>query len=73
MVLAFNSTLSPLLYLDGHLSRILEAMISGLPTFGTMFGGPLEIIQDKINGFYINPTNYVETSAKLLEFIISLW
>ncbi|MGK7922341.1 MAG: sucrose synthase [Trichodesmium sp.] len=49
---------------------VLEAMISGLPTFGTMFGGPQEIIQDKINGFYINPTNYEETVSKLLNFII---
>lgn len=47
---------------------ILEAMISGLPTFGTQFGGPLEIIQDRVNGFYINPTNLDETADKLLEF-----
>ncbi|WP_370528818.1 MULTISPECIES: glycosyltransferase [unclassified Tychonema] len=25
---------------------ILEAMITGIPTFGTQFSGPLEIIQD---------------------------
>ncbi|AMW30681.1 sucrose synthase [Arthrospira platensis] len=49
---------------------ILEAMISGLPTFATQFGGPLEIIKDKINGFYINPTNYDETAAKLDEFLV---
>jgi sucrose synthase len=48
---------------------ILEAMISGLPTFGTQFGGPLEIIQDGVNGFYINPTNLEETAQKLLDFI----
>ncbi len=48
---------------------ILEAMISGLPTFATQFGGPLEIIQDKKNGFYINPTNLEETAAKLVEFV----
>ncbi|MGK7943935.1 MAG: sucrose synthase [Microcystaceae cyanobacterium] len=48
---------------------ILEAMISGLPTFATQFGGPLEIIQDQVNGFYINPTNYAETGAKILEFV----
>ncbi|NMG58000.1 sucrose synthase [Geitlerinema sp. P-1104] len=47
---------------------ILEAMISGLPTFGTQFGGPLEIIQDKINGFYINPTNLEEMAQKLVDF-----
>lgn len=48
---------------------ILESMVSGLPTFATQFGGPLEIIQDKVNGFYINPTNLEETAAKILEFV----
>ena len=49
---------------------ILEAMISGLPTFATQFGGPLEIIQNKVNGFYINPTNLEETADKLLDFVL---
>ncbi|MFE1743826.1 sucrose synthase [Coleofasciculus sp. H7-2] len=48
---------------------ILEAMISGLPTFATQFGGPLEIIQDKFNGFYINPTNLEDMAEKILEFV----
>jgi sucrose synthase len=48
---------------------ILEAMITGLPTFGTRFGGPLEIIQDKVNGFYINPTHHEEMSHVILEFL----
>ncbi|MBD2069490.1 sucrose synthase [Leptolyngbya sp. FACHB-671] len=48
---------------------ILEAMISGLPTFGTRFGGPLEIIQDKYNGFYINPTLPEEMAEIILDFI----
>jgi len=48
---------------------ILEAMISGLPTFGTQFGGPLEIIQDKVNGFLINPTNLEDTAQKILDFL----
>ena len=48
---------------------VLEAMISGLPTFATQFGGPLEIIQDKVNGFYINPTNLEETAEKIVEFV----
>ncbi|MGI8503703.1 MAG: sucrose synthase [Hassallia sp.] len=50
---------------------ILEAMISGLPTFATQFGGPLEIIQNKVNGFYINPTNLEETAEKILEFVLN--
>jgi sucrose synthase len=48
---------------------ILESMISGIPTFATQFGGPLEIIQDQVNGFYINPTNLEETADKILEFV----
>jgi sucrose synthase len=44
-------------------------MISGLPTFATQFGGPLEIIQDKVNGFYINPTHLEETAEKILDFV----
>ncbi|NJN38740.1 MAG: sucrose synthase, partial [Acaryochloridaceae cyanobacterium CSU_3_4] len=47
---------------------VLEAMISGLPTFATRFGGPLEIIQDGCNGFYVNPTHTAEMANKLLEF-----
>ncbi|MGA1264369.1 MAG: sucrose synthase [Prochlorothrix sp.] len=48
---------------------ILEAMISGLPTFATRFGGPLEIIQDRVNGFYINPTHLEETAKTILDFV----
>ncbi len=48
---------------------VLESMISGLPTFATQFGGPLEIIQDKVNGFYINPTHLEETAEKILDFV----
>lgn len=48
---------------------ILEAMISGLPTFTTQFGGSSEIIQDGDNGFHINPTNLEETAKKILDFI----
>ncbi len=48
---------------------VLEAMISGLPIFATQFGGPSEIIQDQVNGFYINPTNLVEMGDKILEFV----
>jgi sucrose synthase len=48
---------------------ILEAMISGLPTFATRFGGPLEIIQDGQNGFLINPSHQEETGDRLLAFL----
>ncbi|MBV8886812.1 MAG: sucrose synthase [Chroococcidiopsidaceae cyanobacterium CP_BM_RX_35] len=48
---------------------ILEAMISGLPTFTTQFGGSSEIIQDGVNGFHINPTDLEGTAKKILHFI----
>lgn len=48
---------------------ILESMISGVPTFATQFGGPLEIIQDKKNGFLINPTHQEEMAQKVLDFL----
>jgi sucrose synthase len=48
---------------------ILESMITGLPTFATQFGGPLEIIQNKVNGFLINPTDHEGTAQKLLDFV----
>jgi sucrose synthase len=49
--------------------NILEAMISGLPTFTTQFGGALEIIQDGKNGFHINPTDVDGTAEKILHFL----
>jgi sucrose synthase len=48
---------------------ILEAMITGLPTLATQFGGPLEIIQNKVNGFLINPTDQEGTAQKILDFV----
>ena len=48
---------------------ILEAMISGLPTFTTQFGGALEIIQDGNNGFHINPTDLDGAAEKILHFL----
>jgi sucrose synthase len=48
---------------------ILESMITGLPTFATRFGGPLEIIQDGVNGFLINPTHQEEIAEIILNFL----
>jgi sucrose synthase len=45
-------------------------MASGLPTFATRFGGPLEIIEHSINGFLINPTLQEETADTLLKFFV---
>ncbi|AFY77339.1 MAG: sucrose synthase [Hydrococcus sp. C42_A2020_068] len=48
---------------------ILEAMISGLPTFATQFGGALEILREGISGFHINPTDLEGTAQKIVDFI----
>ncbi|MEI1376194.1 sucrose synthase [Nostoc sp. UHCC 0926] len=48
---------------------ILEAMISGLPTFATQFGGSLEIIENQENGFNVNPTDLEGTAKKILDFV----
>jgi sucrose synthase len=48
---------------------VLEAMISGLPTFATQFGGPSEIIQDGDNGFHINPTDLAGMADKIVQFL----
>jgi len=47
---------------------ILEAMVSGLPTFATQFGGALEIIEAG-QGFLINPTDLEGTAEKISNFI----
>ncbi len=44
---------------------VIEAMASGLPTFATRYGGPLEIIEDGISGFHIDP-NHGARSAELM-------
>ncbi len=45
---------------------ILEAMASGLPTFGPKFGGPLEIIENEVSGVLLN-TSKPEFMAASLE------
>ncbi|MFP4485836.1 MAG: sucrose synthase [Campylobacterales bacterium] len=48
---------------------VIEAMSTGLPVFATKYGGPLEIIEDRVSGFHINPTD-IKESAKILEDFI---
>ena len=55
---------------EGFGLTVLEAMRSGLPVFATLYGGPLEIIQDQISGFHIDPINGAESSGKILDFIL---
>jgi sucrose synthase len=47
---------------------VIEAMSTGLPTFATCFGGPLEIIEDGVSGFHIDPTHGDEAAAGIAEF-----
>ena len=47
---------------------VVEAMSSGLPTFATRYGGPLEIIKDGKSGFHIDPTQGAQTTQKMLDF-----
>lgn len=49
---------------------ILEAMASGLPTFGPRFGGPSEIIEDGRCGFLLN-TSQPKLIARGLEAFVS--
>jgi sucrose synthase len=48
---------------------VLEAMRSGVPVFGTMYGGPQEIIEDGRSGFHIDPVNAKETTIKIINFL----
>jgi sucrose synthase len=48
---------------------VIEAMASGLPTFATCFGGPLEIIEDGISGFHIDPNHGDAAAARMAEFL----
>jgi len=48
---------------------VVEAMSSGLPTFATRYGGPLEIIEDGKSGFHIDPTQGEQTTEKMLTFL----
>jgi sucrose synthase len=47
---------------------VVEAMSSGLPVFATIFGGPLEIIEDNVSGFHINPNRGQESAQRMVEF-----
>ena len=47
---------------------VIEAMSSGLPTFATVFGGPLEIIQDGVSGFHIDPNHGDVAAQRIADF-----
>ncbi len=47
---------------------VIEAMASGLPTFATRYGGPLEIIEDGRSGFHVDPNHGEDVSEALHNF-----
>jgi sucrose synthase len=48
---------------------ILEAMVSGLPTFISEFGGSIEVLGVNHEPFHVNPTDLEGTARKLLDFL----
>ncbi len=58
---------------------VIEAMVSGLPTFGPKFGGPSEIIEDNYSGFLLNTSRPdliaqgLESFVEKLEHNPELW
>jgi sucrose synthase len=47
---------------------VIEAMTSGLPTFATCYGGPLEIIENGVSGFQIDPNHGPESAEIIANF-----
>ena len=47
---------------------VIEAMSTGLPVFATCFGGPLEIIEDGVSGFHIDPNHGEAAAERMAEF-----
>ena len=48
---------------------VIEAMSTGLPVFATCFGGPLEIIENGVSGFHIDPNHGDAAAALMADFL----
>lgn len=47
---------------------MVEAMNCGLPTFATCHGGPMEIIEDGVSGFHVDPYHPNKAAELMVEF-----
>jgi sucrose synthase len=54
---------------EGFGLTVVEAMSSGLPVFATRYGGPLEIVQEGISGFHIDPNQGDDATERMVAFI----
>lgn len=48
---------------------VVEAMACGLPIFATRYGGPLEIIEDSLSGFHIDPNDGAKSAGQIHGFL----
>jgi len=48
---------------------VIEAMTSGLPTFATAYGGPLEIIEHGVSGYHIDPNHGARAAEIMADFL----
>ena len=53
-------------YAEGLPIAILEAMASGLPIISTTVGSISEVIEEGINGFLIEPGDYIKLAEKII-------
>ena len=56
-------------YYEAFGLTVIEAMVSGLPTFATWYGGPREIIEHGRSGFHIDPNNGSEAVNLMADFL----